>query len=80
MLNSLFRVEVTSPRAFEMRYLPAEDGKSIQILIQHDPRIKKETIEERIDEARNVVFTFAERYGWDSWLEVEVDIEALNNR
>lgn len=65
MLNSLLRVDIKSPRTLEIFYVPGDDGKSLQIIVEYDVRIKKADIEVRIDSVKESVLSIAGQYESD---------------
>lgn len=58
-------------------YTAGIDGKSISVVIRHYARVDKELINGSVTMAKQAVSMYAKNYGWDSWLEVKVDIEEL---
>ena len=70
LLNARFQIE----HPFRLYFKTGNDGKSICVVVSHSANVDKSLVNEWIHRAKDVVLEVAASYGWDSWLEVKVDI------
>ena len=70
LLNARFQIE----HPFRLYFKTGNDGKSICVVINYSTDVNKRLVDEWISRAKDVVLEVAASYGWDSWLEVKVDI------
>lgn len=76
-LNSLFQHEGLAIDGFEIYYLSELDGESISIIVNHNATVNKELMNSKIEVAKRAVLTFADRYGWESWVKVNVEVKEI---
>ena len=74
ILNSVFQGRSIGS-GFEIFYIAADDGKSIILAVRHYVDMDGELVDSLVERAKNVVFTVAREYEWDSWIEVITDVE-----
>ena len=70
LLNARFQIE----HPFRLYFTTGNDGKSICVVVSHSVDVDKSLVNEWIGRAKDVVLEVAASYGWDSWLEINVDI------
>ena len=70
LLNARFQIE----HPFRLYFKIGDDGRSICVVVSHSADVDKKLMDEWIRRATDVVLDVAAGYGWDSWLEVKVDI------
>lgn len=70
LLNARFQIE----HPFRVYFKTGDDGRSIYVVASHSADVDKKLLEEWIHKAKDIVLDVAASYGWDSWLEVKVDI------
>jgi len=78
MLNSFFRSDNLDGDRFKFFYLPMNDGTSIQIVVLHHDDVDQEYMIEKIYLAKSLVYHFARGYGWEEWIEIEIDISSVD--
>jgi len=76
-LNSLFQHEGLSIDGFELYYLSDIDGESIRVVVNHNANVDKELMGSKLEVAKRAVSAFAKRYGWESWVKVNVEIKEI---
>ena len=74
LLNILFQKDNIEEDRFTVYYAPGSKGNSIRILVNSFSGVDKEKRDESIESAKKFVEAVASDYGWDSWVEVEINI------
>lgn len=76
-LNSQFRNEDLD-KGFSLFYNAGLDGKTIDIVVLYKQDMNKETMNQRIDTAKEIISIFKNVPGWE-WLECNVVMEEMKN-
>ena len=77
MLNSTFHFYDIERDGFDLVYLPAEDGESIQMIVSHYANVDKRRMSKAVESGQRIALSLAESYEWDSWVNVEVDFREM---
>lgn len=56
-------------------FIPENDGKTILCYMQYDKDISAHVLEKHTEKAKTFAQDMAKRYGWDSWIEINVNQE-----
>lgn len=56
-------------------FIPENDGKSILLHIRYGKDIQAHVLEKHTEKAKTYAQSMAKRYGWDSWIEINVSQE-----
>ena len=72
-LNSNFQYSERSPDNFNLYYMPGTGGNTIRVILLYYPGMTKDMRDKWLDLGKKAISTCAESYGWDSWVEVEVE-------
>ena len=77
MLNSAFQFYNIDRDGFDLVYLPAEDGESIQMIVSHYATVDKERMNKGVESGQRVALSLAESYEWNSWVNIKVDFRQI---
>ena len=77
MLNSTFHFYDINRDGFDLAYLPAEDGESIQMIVTHYANVDKGRMSKAVESGEKIALSVAESYKWNSWVKVEVDFREI---
>lgn len=75
MLNTLFHFHELREKGGDLFYMGGGDGKSIIVVVKYSPDVPKEFMDITISTAKEVAVRLAKIYGWDSWVEIQVQAE-----
>ena len=56
-------------------FIPENDGKSILLHIRYGEDIQAHILEKHTEKAMTYAQAMAKRYGWDTWIEINVSQE-----
>lgn len=54
-----------------------KDHETLLILVQYQPNVNREIMNNAIDTARKVIMITAKSYGWDKWLKIKERVEMV---
>ena len=77
MLNSTFHFYDISRDGFDLAYLPAKNGESIQMIVTHYANVDKERMSKAVESGKRIALSLAEIYKWNAWVTVEVDFREV---
>ena len=77
MLNSTFHFYDINRDGFDLVYLPAEDGESIQMIVTHYANVNGARMSKAVESGQRVALALAESYKWNSWVSIEVDFREI---
>ena len=75
MVNSI--IQVMDLRGINSFFLPAADGKTLTLVVMSESDISEEYLDVYVDRAKGIAQVVSKRYGWDSWVEVETDLQKI---
>ena len=77
MLNSTFHFYDINRDGFDLAYLPAEDGESIQMIVTHYAHVNGARMSKAVESGQRIALSLAESYNWNSWVNIEVDFREI---
>ena len=72
LLNSLIQFKNTQ---IDTVFIPENDGKTILLYMRYKKDINSQVLEKHTENAKILAQDMAKRYGWDSWVEINVHQE-----
>ena len=72
LLNSLIQFKNTQIDAV---FIPENDGKTILLYMRYKKDMNLQVLEKYTENAKIFAQDMAKRYGWDSWVEINVSQE-----
>ena len=75
LLNVNFEIDDKRHDRFQLFYTSGKDTNTVCISVFHYGDVNKKYMNGRIKAAEEIVSRVAKTYGWDSWLEVEVNVQ-----
>lgn len=72
LLNSF--MQFIDPQ-IETVFIPENDGKTILLHMRYGKNINAHVLEKHTERAKTYAQDMAKRYGWDSWIEINVNQE-----
>ena len=80
VLNSILPSLLLARDGCELLFLPHDDGKSLALKIRYyKSNIDEKRLDQLVDTTKGLALSFAKKYEWDSWFEVEVILEAVEH-
>ncbi len=76
-LNSIFQQNNIRQDRFMLYYQPGSDGKSINMVVTHYADADRAYMDSTINISRKAVSTVAKDYGWESWVDVEIELRQI---
>ena len=64
--------------SIEYALFPSEDAQTIIILVRHYRHLPTSVVEEFIEKVKALIIKVAEFYGWESWVNIQVEYEVLD--
>ena len=79
MLNSMIQYVNTLPgEGIEYVYTLGGDGNTIVMCIRHFNDIPSEYLKTVEDTGKNFAFTLAKTYNWDSWINIQTQLDPID--
>ena len=72
LLNSLIQFKNTQ---IDTVFIPENDGKTILLYMRYKKDINSKVLEKHTENVKILAQDMAKRYGWDSWIEINVNQE-----
>ena len=77
ILNSLYKAGNLAANRFKLSYSSSSEQKTINVNISYYPDLDKNRLDEIRELGRDAVLITANEYGWDDWVEVNVNEELM---
>jgi len=71
-LNAYYRIEESS---YSLLFVPIENQNAILIYVRYWPKVNRETMNLRIENAKELIRISAKSYGWNSWLKIKENVK-----
>ena len=79
MLNSYVHyINTVSSEHIEYVYIFAGDGNTIIMRMRHYNDLEQKWVERYADNGKNFAIDIAERYNWDSWINIQVEFDPID--
>jgi len=79
MLNSYVQYVNTIPGdSVEYLYTLGGDGNTIIMQMRHDTDLHPEAVKRLVDVGKSLAMTMAKRYKWDSWVNIETELNPID--
>ena len=80
MLNSHVQYVNTIDERVDYLYTLRGDGNTIIMQMRHDTDLHPEVVKGLVDVGKNLAMTLAKRYKWDSWINIQTELNPIDRR
>lgn len=80
MLNSHVQYVNTTDERVDYLYTLGGDGNTIIMQMRHDTDLHPEIVKGLVDVGENLAMTLAKRYKWDSWINIQTELNPIDRR
>ena len=75
-VNSI--IQAMDLRGINSFFLASDDGKTLLLIVMYHADVSEEYLDTYVDRAKRFAQVVSETYGWDSWVEVETNLNKVD--